>query len=53
MTPKEMHMKTMKPVTFRFPRFERALETALFAATTVVVTGGVVAVFVRLGFGLA
>jgi hypothetical protein len=53
MTFEDMQMKTMKPVTFRFPRFERTLETALFTATTVVVTGGVVAVFVRLGFGLA
>jgi hypothetical protein len=47
-------MKTMKPLAFRFPRIERALETVLFTATTVVVTGGVIAVFVRLGMvGLA
>ena len=46
-------MKTMKPLVFRFSNLARTLETVLFTATTVVVTGGVVAVFVRLGFGLA
>ena len=46
-------MKTLKPLAFRFAHVERTLEAVLFTATTVVVSGGVVAVFVRLGFGLA
>lgn len=47
-------MKTMKSLAFRFRRIDRTLEAVLFTATTVVVTGGVIAVFVRLGMaGLA
>ena len=46
-------MKTIGRLASRIARIERGLETALFAATTVVVSGGIVAVFVRLGMGLA
>jgi hypothetical protein len=45
-------MKTTKSFTFRSARLERSLEATLFAATTVVVSGGIVAVFVRLALGL-
>jgi hypothetical protein len=45
-------MKTTLPLASRIARIERSLEATLFAAATVVVTGGTVAVFVRLAFGL-
>jgi len=45
-------MKTNRPLAFRLAPTARTLETTLFAATTVVVTGGIVAVIVRLAVGL-
>jgi hypothetical protein len=46
-------MKMTNRLAFQVARVERSLEATLFAATTVVVTGGIVAIFVRLAFGLA
>ena len=44
-------MKKMNLMGERIRRFERALETSLFALTTAVVSGEMVALFVRFALG--
>jgi hypothetical protein len=46
-------MKTIGLLISTISRLEQSLEAALFAATTVVVASGTVAVFVRLATDLA